>query len=240
MMVLLVALGVVLLMILIGLAVTGYEIGWGPFAGLFKGWESEVKAIEARYDAETRQEEIVFYGASNFRLWKEMENDLAPYPVQNHGFGGCTDYDLITYADRILYPYNPKIVFFQTGSNDYVNLSGTEDEKVEKCMRYKKEMFASFHEHLPDAKFVVMSGLLLPGRSNYREMTQIINSQLRSLCEEYDYMFFVNAEKMTFNRTNYYTELFISDQIHLNHDGQMIWAEKYIKPILQNLWEDSQ
>ena len=49
-----VALGVLLLTGLIGLAVTGYEIGWGPFSGLFKGWESEVKAIEQRYDATVR------------------------------------------------------------------------------------------------------------------------------------------------------------------------------------------
>ena len=239
MIVLLVAFGVVLLMVFTGLAVTGYEIGWGPFAGLFKGWESEVKAIEARYDAEAHQKEIVFYGASNFRLWKEMENDLAPYPVQNHGFGGCTDHDLRQYAGRILYPYNPKIVFFQTGSNDYVNLSGTDAEKVGKCMAYKREMFAAFHEHLPDAHFVVMSGLLLPGRAKFTEMTREINRQLRLLCEEYEYMTFVDAEDMTFDGVNYRTELFVDDQIHLNHDGQLLWSEKYIKPTLQKLLGES-
>ena len=230
-----VVLGVLLLAGLIGLAVTGYEIGWGPFSGLFKGWESEVKAIEQRYDATTRQGEIVFYGASNFRLWKDMETDLAPYPVQNHGFGGCTDHDLVQYADRILYPYKPEIVFFQTGSNDYVSLSGTDAEKIGKCMAYKRAMFASFHEKLPDARFVVMSGLLLPGRKQYAEMTQEINRQLAALCEEYDYMIFVNAEEMTFDGKDYRTELFVDDQIHLNHDGQLLWCEKYIRPVLQQL-----
>ena len=43
--ILLIAVGTALLAVLIGLAVTGYEIGWGPFGGLFTGWESEVKAI---------------------------------------------------------------------------------------------------------------------------------------------------------------------------------------------------
>lgn len=230
--------GIALLAVLTGLAVTGYEIGWGPFGGLFKGWESEVKAIEQRYDAKTRQGEIVFYGASNFRLWKEMETDLAPYPVQNHGFGGCTDHDLVQYADRILYPYAPKIVFFQTGSNDYVNLSGTEEEKVAKCMAYKREMFAAFHAALPGAQFVVMSGLLLPGRAQYAEMTKAINRQLAALCDESDYMTFVNAEAMTFDGTSYRTDLFIDDQIHLNHDGQLLWCSEYSKPVLQQLWED--
>ncbi len=114
---------------LIGLAVTGYQVGWGPFRFLFKGYEEEVRAIEKRYEADGRRHEIVFYGASNFRLWKKMENDLAGYKVQNHGFGGSTDKNLVRYADRLLYPYAPQIVFFQTGSNDYVGLPGTDEEK---------------------------------------------------------------------------------------------------------------
>ena len=223
---------------LIGLAVTGWQIGWGPFSFLFKGYGDEVKAIAERYDAETRKGEIVFYGASNFRLWTEMENDLAPYPVQNHGFGGSTDKMLVENAEAILYPYEPKIVFFQTGSNDYVAASGTDAEKVASCMAYKREMFDLFHENLPDAHFVVMSGLLLPGRSQYTALTQEINKQLAALCAERDYMTFVDASDMTFDGTDYATELFISDQIHLNHDGQLLWCNNYIRPMIESLWTD--
>ena len=43
--------------------------------------------------------------------------------------GGSTDKLLVKYADKLLYPYNPKIVFFQTGSNDYVSLSGLMKKK---------------------------------------------------------------------------------------------------------------
>ena len=95
------------------------------FLHLVKGFEGDVRAIEQRYDPESRRGEIVFYGASNFRLWKEMDEDLSAYKVQNHGFGGSTDRMLMQYADRILYPYEPKIVVFQTGSNDLANLPGT-------------------------------------------------------------------------------------------------------------------
>lgn len=221
---------------LIGLAVTGYEIGWGPFRGLFKGFEGEVVAIEQKYDTNTRKGEIVFYGASNFRLWMEMENDLAEYKVQNHGFGGSTDRLLMQYADRILYPYEPAIVFFQTGSNDYVELPGSDEEKATYCMACKKQMFEAFHEQLPGAKFVVMSGLLLPGRSRYTVLTQEINRQLETLCAEHaDYMTFVNAEDMTFDGENYAEELFISDKIHLNHEGQLRWCENYIRPAIEKV-----
>ena len=221
---------------LAGLVITGYEIGWGPFRKLFKGFEDQVRSVEDRYDAKTRQGEIVFYGASNFRLWTEMERDLAPLPVQNHGFGGSTDELLMRCADRILYPYEPRIVVFQTGSNDLVSLSGTEAEKVRACMERKREMFEAFHQRLPQAQFVVMSGLLLPGRKEYGAMTQEINRELRDLCGEHgDFMTFVDASEMTFDGKTYREDLFRRDRIHLNRAGQHLWCDAYIRPALEEL-----
>ena len=222
-----------LLTCLVGLIFTGMYVGWGPFA--FMQFDHEEKLILQKYDSETRKGEIVFYGASNFRLWTEMENDLPEYKVQNHGFGGSTDQDLVERADTLLYPYAPAVVFFQTGSNDYVSLDGTDEEKVEVCMAYKKFMFETFHEKLPEAKFVVMSGLLLPGRSQYTALTQKINDALEELCAEYDYMTFVDAEEMTFDGSAYRSELFIKDGIHLNHEGQLLWRDGYIRPAIEAL-----
>ena len=219
---------------LAGLAITGLKIGWGPFSFLHT-WDEDVEKIQQSYPAEENQNGIIFYGASNFRMWTEMENDLPEYRVQNHGFGGCTDQDLMHYADKLLYPYHPAIVFFQTGSNDYVSLKGTDAEKVAACMDYKKQMFAEIHDQLPDTKLVVMSGLLLPGRSEYRELTEEINQALAALCEETDYLWFVDASAMTWDGQRYADELFIKDGIHLNHEGQLLWMRDYIRPMIEAL-----
>ena len=219
---------------LAGLAITGWKIGWGPFSFLHT-WDADVEKIQQAYPAEENQNGIIFYGASNFRMWTEMEQDLPEYRVQNHGFGGCTDQDLVHYADKLLYPYHPDIVFFQTGSNDYVSLKGTDEEKVAACMDYKKQMFAEIHRQLPNAKLVVMSGLLLPGRSEYRELTEEINKALETLCAETDYLWFVDASAMTWDGQCYAEELFIKDGIHLNHEGQLLWMRDYIRPMIEEL-----
>lgn len=224
------------LIILLGLILTGLYVGWGPFTYL--QFDKQEKAIINKYDAETRQNEIVFYGASNFHLWTEMENDMPEYKVQNHGFGGSTDKDLVERADKLLYPYKPQIVFFQTGSNDYVSLKGSDGEKIAKCIEYKKQMFSTFHEKLPNAYFVVMSGLLLPGRSQYTELTKKVNTKLRAYCESVEYLYFVDAEKMTFDGNEYRDYLFVSDKIHLNHDGQFMWCNNYIKPQIASIIEE--
>ena len=233
----LIVFAILLIASLIGLAVTGAMIGWGPFSFLHT-WDRDVNSIVESHPAKEHHNGIIFYGASNFAMWYEMENDLVGYQVQNHGFGGSTDKDLVHYADKLLYPYEPSIVFFQTGSNDYVQLSGTDEEKVAVCMEYKKQMFAVFHEKMPDAKLVIMSGLLLPGRSEYTALTQMINNELEKLCEETDYLYFVDAEKMTYDGAAFASELFKSDGIHLNHEGQLLWMEEYIQPMIEQLIEE--
>ena len=219
---------------LAGLVGTGLKIGWGPFSFLHT-WDADVEKLQKAYTVEANQNGIIFYGASNFRMWTEMENDLPEYHVQNHGFGGCTDKELLHYADKLLYPYHPAIVFFQTGSNDYVSLKGTDEEKIAACMDYKKQMFADIHDRLPDARLVVMSGLLLPGRNEYRELTEKINGELETLCVQTDYLWFVDASTMTWDGQHYADELFLQDGIHLNHEGQLLWMRDYIRPMIETL-----
>lgn len=228
-----VGVAVLIVAVLLGLIFTGMYVGWGPFDGLF--WNQEVKRISKEFPADENQNGIVFYGASNFRLWTDMTADLPEYKVVNSGFGGSTDKLMVQYADKLLYSYNPKVVFFQTGSNDYVEMAGTDEEKVNACIEYKRQMFSAFHDKLPDAKFVVMSGLLLPGRSEYTEITQKVNIALKALCDEREYMTFVDASAMTFDGEKYATELFQKDGIHLNHTGQLRWRDEYIKPAIERL-----
>ena len=204
-------------------------------------WKSTVADIARGYNPDDRNHDVVFYGASNFAYWTSMEEDLMPYSVQNHAFGGSTDKDLLLWAEYMLYPYEPQIVFFQTGSNDYVTSEAETDElKVAEAMSFKKEMFAELHEHMPDAVFVVMSGILLPGRAEYVDMTLDINDQLKTFCEETDYMRFIDAESLTYNReTKSFVDnvesLFNDDQIHLTDASRIVWAENWIKPAMEEL-----
>lgn len=213
-----------------------YElVVWGlNFAGPLR--ILAVKQLE-KDDPKQYRGAILFYGASNFARWKNMQESFPDYTVVNHGFGGSTDPDLIRYADTLLYPYEPSIVVFQTGSNDYVLSPLKGEELLADVLRRKKEMFEEFHKHLPHAHFVIMSGLLLPGRSQYRELTEQVNRVLSRFSEESDYCTFVNAEELTYDKEKgtFNTDLFVKDMIHLNENGQKAWADGYIRPALDRL-----
>lgn len=192
-----------------------------------ENWQLQVNGIIEKYKDRPKGE-IVFYGASNFTLWRTMEEDMMPYIVQNHGFGGSTDYDLMAYANDLLYPYEPSIVFFQTGSNDIA-----EGLTVEEIIANKDKMYSMFREKLPDTTFIVMSGLPLPGRSEYWDGINTVNQELKTYCETHENMIYADAtDIMLDSRGNFRPELFKEDGIHLNVDGHELWTE-IMKKVLE-------
>lgn len=239
------------------------------FDELFHVFDRHERAILRTYDAATRQGEIVFYGASNFRLWKTMAADMAPFVVQNHGFGGSTDRDLLERAPRLLFPYRPSIVVFQTGSNDcplilqeekelgvqplltspvnaeeapfkkHSGASLSEQALFKRVFARKVQLFETLHEALPGVPFVVISGILMPGRSEFDEITRCVNQGLRELAERLDYLYYVDAEAMTVDAAGrHLPEMFLSDGIHLTPEARRRWANDYIKPVLAQVMRE--
>lgn len=198
---------------LVALMIAGAYAYWGPFKAL------RVPRMERQFK-DRPLGETVFYGASNFALWKTLEEDMAPYAVQNHGFGGSTDGDMMQYADRLLYPFQPKIVFIQTGSNDLIAGLTYEEMRAN-----KEEMFGLFQENLPDTQFVVMSAIPMPGRSEYWPVSVEINAFLAEYCAAHDNMTFLDATSLLMTpEGDFRPELFVDDQIHLNEAGREIWG----------------
>ncbi|MBQ1468100.1 MAG: hypothetical protein IIZ27_06465 [Solobacterium sp.] len=187
-----------------------------------------VSYLEQKYAG--RKGEIIFYGPSNITLWFSLERDMEPWKAQNHGMGGCTDEDMIHYADRLLYPFEPKAVFFQTGSNDLA-MGFTLDQ----VLANKQKMYTEFLEKMPQAHLIVMSGLPLPGRMEFWEATEKTNYHLEKMCGQYDRLHFMNASDVMMSETGeerfrykdgkyFRPELYREDRIHLNVKGHEVWT----------------
>lgn len=187
-----------------------------------------VSAIEKKYEG--RKGEIIFYGPSNIQMWYSLEQDMLPYRAQNHGMGGCVDEEMIQYAPRMLYEFQPKVVFLQTGSNDLA--SGLTPEQI---IRNKKKMYNLFLDNMPETKIVVLSGLPLPNRQQYWKDTVKINEFLKRLCDEDKRMFFLDAtdnmlctqgtdSMKTFDERYFNPKYYRFDGIHLNKRGHDEWT----------------
>ena len=215
----------------------GRRYEWGPFFWLnFKEKERE---IVKKYDSRERKGEIVFYGASNFRRWEEMEEDMRPYVVQNHGFGGSTDAELMRSAWKLLYPYKPAIVVLQTASNDCARMMCRRSRLFEKVLSRKLRMLETFRKALPDTYFVVISGVLMPGRRQYDGIIKRINQAVKGVASQSDHIYYVDAEDMTIDENGKHIKsMFIEDGVHFTHEARMRWADEYIKPMLDKVISD--
>jgi lysophospholipase L1-like esterase len=215
----------------------GRRYEWGPFFWL--NFKEREKEIVETYDSSDRKGEIIFYGASNFRRWEEMEEDMKPFAVQNHGFGGSTDAELLRSARRLLYPYGPAIIVLQTGSNDCARMYSRRSRLFERVLSRKIRMLETFRQAMPDACIVVISGILMPGRRQYDGIIKRINQAVKGYASQADRVYYVDAEDMTIDGNGRHRkDMFIEDGVHLTHEARRLWADKYIKPALDKVIND--
>ena len=86
--------------------------------GLAK-WEPEIRAFEASDRTNPpAKHAILFVGSSSIRLWKTLAKDFPNARVINRGFGGSRIADSTAFADRIIFPYEPRTIVFYAGDND--------------------------------------------------------------------------------------------------------------------------
>ena len=223
-----------------GLDLSSWKNGWEPGAPVFTGYEGEVEAIERKYPADSCADKplrTVFFGASNFRKWKNMDADLKEFGVQNHGFGGATDVLLVHYADRLLFPYAPDVAVIQSGSNDYAGLKGKPARQAAASLELKKRMYGYFLENLPDTRFVLLSPLLMPGAPYFTETSLLVSEGMADICRDHPRLCFTDVAGLTYNDGEYRTELFVSDGIHLNRNGQLALKD-IVKEVLHGIFED--
>ncbi len=201
--------------------------------------KEQVVSLIERTDPVT-EGDLLFYGPSNICFWYSLEEDMKPWKAHNHGIGGCIDPDMIEYAPRLLYPWKPSAVFFQTGSNDIA--AGI---PLETILENKRKMYALFLQNMPGTKLIVCSGLPLPGRTEFWDATVKTNGMLKEMCEETDRLYFMDAtdvmlasegpEALRTSDGRYFNlDLFRVDRIHLNKKGHDVWTAK-MKEMLQQL-----
>jgi lysophospholipase L1-like esterase len=100
------------------LIVSSYKASRGDL----DAWERTIEKFEAQDRLEQPVKgSIVFVGSSSFTFWSTLEQDMAPLPVINRGFGGSRMRDVVKYVDRIVLPYHPRAVVLFAGTNDVVD-----------------------------------------------------------------------------------------------------------------------
>jgi lysophospholipase L1-like esterase len=194
----------------------------------FAQWEKEIKAYEASDRTNPPPKHcLLFTGSSTIRKWTTLAQDFPRQPVVNRGVGGSEVVDITHFADRIVFPYEPKMIFFRCGGNDIAN--GKSPEQV---FADFKEFVALVRTKLPDTEIVFMSWSPTIARLKNREKEQIYNQLAKEFVNQNPHMQYCEMFDLPLDsKGNVRPELFQSDKLHFNEAGNKLMAER-VRPFL--------
>ena len=185
-----------------------------------KRWETEIRAFEAADRAHPPPRgAVLFVGSSTIRFWKTLAQDLPEYEVLNRGFGGCHIADCTYYADRIVIPYQPRLIVLRAGGNDIA--AGKTPERV-------RDDFRAFVEKvrakLPEVRIAYMTINATPARWANVQREKKANKLIKEYIAHGANLDYIDTFDATMANGRPREELFVIDRLHFNAEGYKILA----------------
>ena len=190
-------------------------------------WEHVVAAYEAADRVSPPPKgEVVFTGSSSIQRW-DVAASFPELKVINRGISGSELADAVRYVDRLVIPYEPRLVVVYAGDNDINNGRTSEQVAVE-----FERFVAKVHAKLPQTRIVFIG--LKPSilRWSQVERMRSANTMIRAFCAHDDGVAFVDVDgPMLGWDEKPRRELFVEDGLHLTADGYRLWAT-LLRPFL--------
>jgi lysophospholipase L1-like esterase len=196
----------------------------------FARWEKEIAAYEAMDRAHPLPRGgVLFIGSSTIRLWKTLEKDFPNHRVINRGFGGSQIVDSTHFAERIIFPYEPRMIFLRAGGND-IN-AGKSPEQV---FADYKAFVAKVHARLPNTQIVYISISPAPSPSGWakRDAHTALNAMIEKYAPQQPYLKYLETYDMVLGSDGQpRRELYVADKLHFSAEGYRLLADR-VRPLL--------
>jgi lysophospholipase L1-like esterase len=194
----------------------------------FARWEKDIAAFE-RMDRTNPppQGGLLFIGSSTIRFWTTLANDFPGQSVINRGFGGSEILDATHFADRIVFPYKPKLIFLRAGGNDL--WAGKTPEQV---FQDYKDFVKTVHSRLPESQIVFISLSPSIKRWTQAEKEKAVNGMVEELVRENRNLKYIDTWSVPLDKDGTpKPELFRDDQLHFNAAGYRLLVER-VRPFV--------
>ena len=190
-------------------------------------WEPAIAAFEeSDRSSPPPAGEIVFVGSSSIRLW-DVHRYFPDLRIINRGFGGSQLSDAVRYAERIVTPYQPRIVVVYAGDNDIY--AGATSEQV----TISFEQFVRLvRARVPGVRIVFIGIKPSLQRWDVIERTRLANELIRAYAEHDDGVAFVDVDQAMLGWDERpRPELFVADGLHMTPAGYELWSA-LLRPLL--------
>ncbi|MHA6205205.1 GDSL-type esterase/lipase family protein [Dyella soli] len=191
-------------------------------------WKPDIDAFAAGDRAQAPATRgVLFIGSSSVRLWTTLAADFPGVPVIDRGFGGSTIADATYYADRIVWPYQPRLIVMYAGDNDIA--AGVAPAQVLAAFR---AFVARARQGVPGVPVVYVSIKPSLARLPLWPSMKEANERIRAWAiTQQDVRFVDIAPAMTDAQGRPRAELFRPDGLHMTPAGYALWVAA-LKPVL--------
>ncbi len=191
-------------------------------------WRPDIEAFVASDRAhEPATGGVLFVGSSSIRLWATLADDFPGVPVLDRGFGGSAIPDTTYYADRIVWPYKPRVIVMYAGDNDMA-----EGATPAQVLASFQAFVARARAGVPGVPVIYLS--IKPSLSRLALWPQMreANASIRAWAATQKNVRYVDvAAPMLDAQGVPRAELFRPDGLHMTPAGYALWAQA-LRPVL--------
>ena len=175
---------------------------------------------------------ILFIGSSIFRQWKNLKEQMAPLPIFNRAFGGSRSAEILYYMDKIVLPYQPKIIVYYCGSND-INANINPEEIAGNFKQFVERV----HARLPKTQIFYTSINRAPEKMNRWAEVDAANTLVKEFCAKNKLLGYIDVNPALFDKEGKpRMELYLPDKLHFLEPAYAEFTT-IIKPVIENAWK---
>lgn len=164
---------------------------------------------------------VVFVGSSSIVRWK-LNDSFPDKGYLNRGFGGSQMSDSVHFAERIVTPYQPRVVVVYAGDNDLA--SGKSPETVARDFR---ALVQKVHARAPAARIVFLSIKASLKRWANAEKIRDANARIARFIARDSRLAYVDTfDCMLDDQGQPRAELLDKDELHLSPAGYELWTRQ--------------
>jgi lysophospholipase L1-like esterase len=194
----------------------------------FAKWEKAIAAFEAADRANPPAKgALLFVGASGIVRWKTLAEDFPQQRVLNRAFGGSQIAESTHFAERIIFPYEPRMILLRAGGNDI-----HAGKSAERVFADFKNFVAKIRTKYPEIPIVFIS--ISPSASRWAEAAtaKAANALIAAYIRETPHLQYVETYDMVLGADGKpRPELFVEDQLHFTPAAYKLLAER-VRPVL--------
>ena len=215
--------------VLLNLALVFFSISVNAQNDNPERWEETIAEFEKADKKDFPEKGVVlFTGSSSIAMWDDVADYFPNETVLNRGFGGSQFSDLLYYADRVIYPYQPSKVFIYEGDNDLAA-----GESVQLVLEEAKKLREKIKQKLPQTEVIFISPKPSISRWNLNDQYKELNQAMEEYADETPQTGFADVWSAMINTDGTLKEeVFLEDGLHMNAKGYKIW-QAVLEPFLE-------